>query len=35
VLNVKIHGRLPLKQAAEAHRLLESRKTSGALILVP
>lgn len=26
---------LPLAQAAEAHRLLESRKTTGALVLIP
>lgn len=26
---------LPLEQAAEAHRLLESGKTTGALVLTP
>jgi NADPH2:quinone reductase len=30
-----IHGRLPLRDAARAHALLESRETRGALILVP
>ena len=26
---------LPLEEAAEAHRLLEARKTTGATVLVP
>lgn len=30
-----IHGRLPLKEAARAHALLESRATTGALLLIP
>ena len=30
---VNLHGSLPLAQAAEAHRLLEGRKTTGALVL--
>ena len=34
-LKVKIHEKIPLKEASEAHKLLESRKTSGKLILVP
>lgn len=35
VLKARIDRTLPLKDAAEAHRLLESRKTSGALVLLP
>jgi NADPH2:quinone reductase len=35
ILSVKIHERLPLHDAARAHRLLESRETSGSLILIP
>lgn len=31
----RIHKALPLAQAAEAHRLLESRSTSGSLVLLP
>jgi len=30
-----IHARLPLREAAQAHRLLESRSTQGALLLIP
>ncbi|MDR3683794.1 MAG: quinone oxidoreductase [Geothrix sp.] len=30
-----IHDRLPLREAAQAHRLLESRSTQGALVLIP
>jgi NADPH:quinone reductase len=32
-LRPRIHARLPLEQAAEAHRLLESRSTIGAVVL--
>ncbi|HSH45209.1 MAG TPA: zinc-binding dehydrogenase, partial [Longimicrobiales bacterium] len=32
-LDVRIHQVLPLEDAAEAHRLLEGRKTSGKLLL--
>jgi NADPH2:quinone reductase len=32
-LDVRIHDVLPLEEAAEAHRLLEGRKTSGKLLL--
>lgn len=35
ILVPQIHDRLPLSHAAEAHRLLEGRKTTGALLLIP
>ncbi|MDJ1156866.1 quinone oxidoreductase [Chelatococcus sp. SYSU_G07232] len=34
-VKIEIHARYPLKDAAEAHRLLESRATTGATVLVP
>jgi NADPH2:quinone reductase len=34
-LKVAIGGRWPLAQAAEAHRALESRRTTGSLLLLP
>jgi NADPH2:quinone reductase len=34
-LDVRIGARLPLADAAEAHRLLESRTTTGKLLLIP
>jgi NADPH:quinone reductase len=34
-LDVRIGARLPLDDAAEAHRLLESRTTTGKLLLIP
>ena len=34
-LNVRIGHPLPLPQAAEAHRLLASRKTTGKILLIP
>jgi NADPH2:quinone reductase len=34
-LDVRIGGRLPLAEAAEAHRMLESRSTTGKLLLIP
>ncbi len=34
-LEVRVHAALPLGEAAEAHRLLEGRKTAGKLLLVP
>lgn len=35
ILDIKIYSQYPLKDAALAHRDLESRKTSGKLLLVP
>jgi NADPH2:quinone reductase len=35
VLTPRIEHELPLKDAAEAHRRLESRQTTGSLILIP
>ncbi|KVA04979.1 alcohol dehydrogenase [Burkholderia latens] len=34
-MHVEIGARLPLERAADAHRLLESRQTTGAVVLVP
>ncbi len=34
-VNVRIDRRLPLDQAADAHRALESRQTTGSVLLVP
>ena len=34
-LNVHVHGRYPLAEAARAHEDLQSRKTTGKLLLVP
>ncbi|MBZ4236850.1 zinc-binding dehydrogenase, partial [Mycobacterium tuberculosis] len=34
-MHVEIGARLPLDQAADAHRLLESRATTGGVVLVP
>ena len=34
-LKVSIHDRYPLRDAAEAHRALEGRKTTGKLLLIP
>jgi NADPH:quinone reductase len=34
-LRIRIHGSLPLADAAEAHRQLEGRETTGKLLLVP
>ena len=34
-LKLRVDRELPLSQAAEAHRLLEGRKTSGKLLLIP
>jgi NADPH:quinone reductase len=35
VITPHIEHALPLADAAEAHRLLESRKTTGSLVLIP
>jgi NADPH2:quinone reductase len=34
-LKVRVFRELPLSEAAEAHRLLESRRTTGKLLLIP
>jgi NADPH2:quinone reductase len=34
-VKIAIHSRLPLAQAAEAHRALEARETTGATVLLP
>lgn len=34
-LKLRVHAELPLSQAAEAHRLAESRVTTGKLLLIP
>lgn len=35
IISAHIHQRLKLSEAAQAHRLLEARKTTGATILIP
>ena len=35
ILRAHIHTRMPLREAAQAHALLESRATTGAVVLVP
>ncbi|WP_243287787.1 quinone oxidoreductase family protein [Geothrix terrae] len=35
IIRAHIHGTLPLREAAQAHALLESRATRGALVLLP
>ena len=34
-VKIPVHSRLPLAKAAEAHRALESRQTTGATVLIP
>lgn len=34
-VTIPVHARLPLSEAAEAHRRLESRQTTGATVLLP
>ena len=35
VLDVRVHAELPLAEAEQAHRALESRQTAGKLLLIP
>jgi NADPH2:quinone reductase len=35
IVKIEVNQRFPLKDAAEAHRALESRKTTGATVLIP
>jgi NADPH2:quinone reductase len=35
VLKIRIGARFPLREAAEAHRAIESRATTGSTILIP
>ena len=35
ILRVPVHQRWPLRDAAEAHRALEARETTGASVLIP
>ena len=35
ILRAQVHARIPLREAATAHRLLEARATQGALVLIP
>lgn len=34
-VNIDIHARFPLREAAEAHRVVETRRTTGSVILIP
>jgi NADPH2:quinone reductase len=34
-LDIRIGGRFPLLQAADAHRAIESRATTGSTVLIP
>ena len=34
-LDVRIAARLPLAEAAEAHRLIQGRSTAGKILLIP
>jgi NADPH2:quinone reductase len=34
-VKIEIHQRFPLAQAAEAHRALEGRATTGSTLLIP
>ena len=34
-LRIRIDRELPLRDAAEAHRLLEGRETAGKIVLIP
>ena len=35
ILDIRIHDRYPLAEAARAHTDLESRRTTGKLLLIP
>ncbi len=35
ILDIPVHSRVPLAQAADAHRALEARATTGATVLIP
>ena len=34
-LNPRVTQRIPLAEAAEAHKMLENRATTGAIVLIP
>jgi NADPH2:quinone reductase len=34
-LKIEVHQTYPLKEAAEAHRALEGRRTTGSTVLIP
>ena len=34
-VKIKVHDQFPLKDAAAAHRAVESRQTTGSIVLIP